>query len=133
MPMPRVLAADAARHRAQLSYLQPELSWNCVRNGRLYGGSFGGGMISTAWKPHPRNAFAEGGRAMLGQAGIRLVAEFLHRIRRRYQSQDRREEAEVRISTDLATCRVRLQRVAALTAASIRTQVARQASAFGKS
>ena len=34
----------------------------------LYGGAFGGGLISTAWKPHPRNAFAEGGRAMLGLA-----------------------------------------------------------------
>jgi hypothetical protein len=34
----------------------------------LYGGAFGGGLISTAWKPKPRNAFAEGGRAMLGQA-----------------------------------------------------------------
>jgi hypothetical protein len=33
----------------------------------LYAGSFGGGVISTAWKPHPRNAFAEGGRAMAGQ------------------------------------------------------------------
>src|SRR5579864_5112301 len=28
----------------------------------LYGGSFGGGLLSTAWKPHPRNGFAEGGR-----------------------------------------------------------------------
>jgi hypothetical protein len=36
----------------------------------LYAGSLGGGMISTAWKPHPRNAFAEGGRAMLGQAAF---------------------------------------------------------------
>ena len=36
----------------------------------LYGGSFGGGLISAAWKPHPRNAFAEGGRAMGEQAGF---------------------------------------------------------------
>ena len=42
----------------------------------LYGGSFGGGMISTAWKPHPRNAFAEGGRAMLGQAGYGSLLNF---------------------------------------------------------
>jgi hypothetical protein len=42
----------------------------------LYGGSFGGGMISTAWKPHPRNAFAEGGRAMLGQAGYGAALNF---------------------------------------------------------
>lgn len=42
----------------------------------LYGGSFGGGMISTAWKPEPRNAFAEGGRAMLGQAGYGALLNF---------------------------------------------------------
>lgn len=42
----------------------------------LYAGAFGGGMISTAWKPHPRNAFAEGGRAMLGQAGYGAVLNF---------------------------------------------------------
>jgi len=46
----------------------------------LYGGSFGGGMISAAWKPHPRNAFAEGGRAMAEQGGfgalLNLFIEF---------------------------------------------------------
>lgn len=42
----------------------------------LYGGSFGGGVISTAWKPHPRNAFAEGGRAMAGQAGFGALLNF---------------------------------------------------------
>lgn len=42
----------------------------------LYGGSFGGGLISTAWKPHPRNAFAEGGRAMLGQAAYGTLLNF---------------------------------------------------------
>jgi hypothetical protein len=42
----------------------------------LYGGSFGGGLISAAWKPHPRNAFAEGGRAMLGQAGFGVLLNF---------------------------------------------------------
>jgi hypothetical protein len=42
----------------------------------LYGGSFGGGLISTAWKPHPRNAFAEGSRAMLGQAGYGSLLNF---------------------------------------------------------
>ncbi len=36
----------------------------------LYGGSFGGGLIASAWKPHPRNAFADGGRAMAEQAGF---------------------------------------------------------------
>jgi len=42
----------------------------------LYGGAFAGGVISTAWKPHPRNAFAEGGRAMLGQAGYGALLNF---------------------------------------------------------
>jgi hypothetical protein len=42
----------------------------------LYAGSLGGGMISTAWKPHPRNAFAEGGRAMLGQAAFGTLLNF---------------------------------------------------------
>jgi len=53
----------------------------------LYGGAFGGGLISTAWKPHPRNAFAEGGRAMLGQAGygalLNLFIEFAGDINRK--------------------------------------------------
>lgn len=42
----------------------------------LYGGSFGGGLLSTTWKPHPRNGFAEGGRAMLGQAGYGTLLNF---------------------------------------------------------
>jgi hypothetical protein len=42
----------------------------------LYGGALGGGLISTAWKPHPRNAFAEGGRAMGEQAGYGAVLNF---------------------------------------------------------
>lgn len=42
----------------------------------LFGGAFAGGVISTAWKPHPRNAFAEGGRAVLGQAGYGVLLNF---------------------------------------------------------
>jgi hypothetical protein len=53
----------------------------------LYGGSFGGGLISTAWKLHTRNAFAEGGRAMLGQAGygvlLNIFIEFSTDINRK--------------------------------------------------
>jgi hypothetical protein len=41
-----------------------------------YGGAFGEGLVSTAWKPHPRNAFAEGGRAMLGQAAYGALLNF---------------------------------------------------------
>jgi len=42
----------------------------------LYGGAFGGGVIATAWKPHPRNALAEGGYAVLGQAGYGALLNF---------------------------------------------------------
>ena len=59
----------------------------------LYGGSFGGGMISSAWKPHPRNTFAEGGRAMLGQAGygtlLNLFIEFSKDINRKIGARKR--------------------------------------------
>jgi hypothetical protein len=53
----------------------------------LYGGAFVGGLVSTAWKPEPRNAFAEGGRAMLGQAGygvlLNIFIEFSTDINRK--------------------------------------------------
>ena len=42
----------------------------------LYGGAFGGGLISSAWKPHPRNALADGGWAVLGQAGYGTLLNF---------------------------------------------------------
>jgi hypothetical protein len=61
----------------------------------LYGGAFGGGMISTAWKPQPRNAFAEGGRAMLGQAAygtlLNFFIEFAGDINRKIGAKNRRE------------------------------------------
>ena len=61
----------------------------------LYGGAFGGGMISSAWKPRPRNAFAEGGRAMLGQAGygtlLNFFIEFAGDINRKIGAKNRRE------------------------------------------
>jgi hypothetical protein len=34
----------------------------------MYGGAFGGGVIATMWKPHPRNTLVNGGWGMLGQA-----------------------------------------------------------------
>jgi hypothetical protein len=52
------------------SELQLQPQWG------LYAGAFGGGMISTAWKPHPRNAWAEGGRAMMGQAAYGTLLNF---------------------------------------------------------
>jgi hypothetical protein len=42
----------------------------------LYLGAFGGGLISTAWKPKPRNAFAEGGRAAAEQGGYGVALNF---------------------------------------------------------
>ena len=43
----------------------------------LYGGAFGGGVISTAWKPSPKNALANGGWAVLGQLGYGTLLNFI--------------------------------------------------------
>jgi hypothetical protein len=68
-----------------LTYDRTELAWRPQFG--LYAGAFGGGLISTAWKPHPRNAFAEGGRAMAGQAAygtlLNLFIEFAGEINRK--------------------------------------------------
>jgi len=42
----------------------------------LYGGAFAGGLISSSWKPHPRSAWADGGYAVLGQAGYGALLNF---------------------------------------------------------
>jgi len=42
----------------------------------LYAGAFGGGVIATAWKPHPRNALVNGGLGVLGQAGYGALLNF---------------------------------------------------------
>lgn len=42
----------------------------------LYAGAFGGGVVSASWKPHPRNALAEGGRAMAAQVGFGALLNF---------------------------------------------------------
>jgi len=42
----------------------------------LYTGAFGGGVIATAWKPHPRNALVDGGFGVLGQAGYGALLNF---------------------------------------------------------
>jgi hypothetical protein len=41
----------------------------------LYGGSFGGGVVSSTWKPD-RNPLAEGGRAMAGQVAYGALLNF---------------------------------------------------------
>jgi flagellar motor protein MotB len=42
----------------------------------LYGGAFAGGVISSAWKPYPRNVLADGGWGVLGQAGYGALLNF---------------------------------------------------------
>ncbi len=49
----------------------------------LYGGAFGGGALSTAWKPGSHNAFAEGGQAALEQVGWGSLLNFLRSFRER--------------------------------------------------
>ncbi len=53
----------------------------------LYGGAFGGGMISTTWKPGNHNPFAEGGEAALEQVGwgtlLNFFTEFSWEINRK--------------------------------------------------
>ena len=75
-----------------LTYNQSETQWRPQL--ALYGGSFAGGLISTAWKPHPRNPFAEGARAMAGQAGygiaLNFFIEFSTEINRKIGAKSRR-------------------------------------------
>jgi hypothetical protein len=53
----------------------------------LYGGAFGGGAVSAAWKPGSPNAFSEGARAMGGQLAwgtlLNFVTEFSKEINRK--------------------------------------------------
>jgi hypothetical protein len=53
----------------------------------LYGGAFGGGALSTAWKPGSHNAFAEGGGAMVEKVGwgtlLNFFTEFSREINRK--------------------------------------------------
>jgi len=53
-------------------------------------------MVSTAWKPHPRNAFSEGGFAVLGQAGygslLNFFIEFSNDINRKIGAKKRKLE-----------------------------------------
>lgn len=65
------------RHAVVRNFLTYDRSEQGMRpQWALYGGAFGGGMIATAWLPKPRNAFAEGGYAALGQAGWGIMANF---------------------------------------------------------
>lgn len=60
----------------------------------LYGGAFAGGVIATSWKPHPRNALANGGFAALEQGGygaaLNFFIEFAGEINRKLGGRDRK-------------------------------------------
>jgi hypothetical protein len=60
-------------------HLRPQLA--------LYGGAFGGGMISAAWKPPGQNVFAQGALGMAGQLGwgtlLNFITEFSTEINRK--------------------------------------------------
>jgi hypothetical protein len=68
-----------------LTYDRTEANWRPQL--ALYGGAFGGGLLSTAWKPSPKNVWANGGWAVLGQAAygslLNLVSEFSTEINRK--------------------------------------------------
>jgi hypothetical protein len=64
-------------HAAMRNFLTYNQSETALRpQWALYLGAFGGGLISTAWKPKPRNAFAEGGRAAAEQGGYGVALNF---------------------------------------------------------
>jgi hypothetical protein len=42
----------------------------------LYGGAFGGALVSSSWKPHPRNPWSDGAYALMGQAGYGSALNF---------------------------------------------------------
>ena len=42
----------------------------------LYAGAFGGGLISTAWRPSPKNAWTEAGKGVAGQAAYGTLLNF---------------------------------------------------------
>ncbi|HEY1679322.1 MAG TPA: hypothetical protein VGG04_16515 [Candidatus Sulfotelmatobacter sp.] len=66
-----------SRHAIMRNFLTYDRSEEHLRpQWALYGGAFGGGLVSDAWKPKPRNAFAEGGRAVIGQAGWGSLLNF---------------------------------------------------------
>ncbi|MGB8989244.1 MAG: hypothetical protein WCC37_21770 [Candidatus Sulfotelmatobacter sp.] len=69
------------RHAIMRNFLTYDRSEENLRpQFALYGGAFGGGLMATAWKPSPKNAWVNGGWAVLGQAAygslVNLITEF---------------------------------------------------------
>jgi hypothetical protein len=80
------------RHRLQHAIMRNFLTYdrseaNLRPQFALYGGAFGGGVMATAWKPSPKNAWVNGGWAVLGQAAygslLNIVTEFGTEINRK--------------------------------------------------
>lgn len=76
------------RHAIMRNFLTYDRSEENLRpQWALYGGAFGGGLLSTAWKPSPKNVWANGGWAVLGQAAygslVNLITEFGTEINRK--------------------------------------------------
>ncbi len=66
------------RHAIMRNFLTYDRSEENLRpQWALYGGAFGGGLMATAWKPSPKNAWANGGWAVLGQAGYGALLNFI--------------------------------------------------------
>jgi hypothetical protein len=80
------------RHRMRHAILRNFLTYDRTDENlrpqlALYGGAFGGGLLSTAWKPSPKNAWVNGGWAVVGQAAygslVNLITEFGTEINRK--------------------------------------------------
>jgi hypothetical protein len=76
------------RHAIVRNFLTYDRSEETMRpQWALYGGAFGGGLLSTAWKPSPKNAWTNGALAMVGQAGygtlLNFITEFSREINRK--------------------------------------------------
>ncbi|HTW58004.1 MAG TPA: hypothetical protein VMD99_07740 [Terriglobales bacterium] len=69
--------ASRTKHAILRNFLTYDQSEQTLRpQWALYGGALSGGLMSTVWKPHPRNAWANGGYAVLGQAGYGALLNF---------------------------------------------------------
>jgi hypothetical protein len=76
------------RHAIMRNFLTYDQSEEHLRpQWALYGGAFAGGVIATSWKPHPRNALANGGVAVMEQSGegaaLNFFIEFAGEINRK--------------------------------------------------
>jgi len=77
-----------ARHAIIRNFLTYDRSEETLRpQWALFGGAFGGGVVATAWKPSPKNAWVNGGWAVVGQAGygalLNFITEFAVEINRK--------------------------------------------------